>query len=75
MARPLVVLHAGPVISASDGDRHWIPAERLVRLYALRPGEYILERKGWEFCLPKDVLHLYPRSDGRYRRPAVLDEP
>lgn len=74
MTRPLVVLHPGTVRSINDGDIHHVPADRLVRLYGLRPGEYILERPGWEFCLPKNVLHLWPRSDGDYRRPRELDE-
>lgn len=72
MARPLFVLHAGDIVR--DGVGYHVPAEDLIRLYGLRRGDYfILERPGWEFCLPHNVVHLYPRDDGNYDFPGVLD--
>lgn len=76
-------LHSAWVRSQNDGDRHFIDAPTLARLYGLRPGEWI----GWndedaarrfgmddragrtQGLLGHEMIHLYPRYDGAYRRP------
>lgn len=64
-------IHPGYVISKTDGDRHYIPAQILADLYGLRPDEYII----WDDQRPEtylgrreeDYVHLYPRYDGNYK--------
>jgi hypothetical protein len=62
-------VHGGYVTSQTDGDRHWVPAPRLARLYELETSEYFCWRddapgRRWE-----DYIHLFPRYDGKYGRP------
>jgi hypothetical protein len=61
-------LHPGWVTSQQDGDFHFIGVSKLVRLYELRPDEFIYWKNDygriWE-----DYIHLWPRDDGKYGRP------
>jgi hypothetical protein len=67
---PRYALHGGSVISANDGEEHYISPTQLIQLYRLKPGEYCLWipsnslGRVWE-----DYIHLYPRTDGNYHRP------
>jgi hypothetical protein len=65
------VLHPGHVISANDGQMHFIGGHRLARLYGLDIRSQIVELgdRRRRRDLPGDV-HLYPRFDGNYRLPA-----
>jgi len=63
------VLHPGWVWSRTDGDRHFIPAAVLARLYKVPLRECVVHRPGDVFTgvgLPKNLVHLYPRYDGDY---------
>lgn len=75
-------LHPGPVTSKNDGDRHFIDAHTLARLYRVRPAECVVVP--WEAPAPgrererelllerinrMDLVHLYPDYHGRYTLP------
>jgi hypothetical protein len=63
-------LHPGLVKSATDGDVHVIGVTALARLYELRPHEYF-EWTKWDDRFNRgSYIHLYPRKDGKYGRPA-----
>lgn len=61
-------LQGGYVFSKHDGDRHMVPAHRLVQLYQLRDGEYRMHN-GFSEDLCGGLRHLRPRADGNYGRP------
>lgn len=71
----------GYVISKNDGDRHYISANQLLRLYRVNPAEceVLKEADPWE---PRSLaeqrerryaglIRLAPRYDGDYRLPAA----
>ena len=65
------VIHPGYLISASDGQEHFVGGPRLTRLYGLDiSSRYVVfgDRPGHR-DLPGDI-HLYPRFDGDYSLPA-----
>lgn len=64
--KTVYALHPGYVISKEDGDQHWIGVSALVRLYGLKPGEYVVwqENRGYRH---EDYEHLWPQFDGDYR--------
>lgn len=61
----------GYVISHSDGDRHYVNAKELVRLYGLDMNECCLLEGGDKEDLrgtrTKDYVVLRPRYDGNYQ--------
>jgi hypothetical protein len=59
------VIHPGMVISRNDGQRHWISAEQLMRLYNVRPRECIIG-SALGMRDHDGLVHLYPRSKGDY---------
>lgn len=64
------VIHSSYVYSNTDGQRHFIGIEELIRLYGVSPGEcyfdpYHEQYHGKKY--PKGMIHLYPRSDGNYQ--------
>lgn len=74
------VLHPGTVVSKNDRQRHNISAEVLARLYGVRMSECLVcpshnvntrEASVARFLLEnrKDLIHLYPRSNGDYFLP------
>jgi len=68
---PIYVLSAGE-IKAKDGDRHYISAGQLQRLYGVNPADCIdhpigSKARGW--VPPSDAIFLYPRNDGNYKLP------
>jgi hypothetical protein len=54
----------GPVTSKNDGDKHYITAQQLIRLYRLRPGTFYVYEEGKEYAL--DLIQCGPRYDGDY---------
>ncbi len=54
----------GWVTSRTDGDRHWIPADKLIQLYQVNPKECIIYDPWQED--PQDLIVLRPRYDGNY---------
>lgn len=62
-------IHPEYVTSQTDGDRHYIDAQTLVRLYNLKPHEYVVwQDRGMR---EEDFIHLYPRQDGNYTKPPL----
>lgn len=65
------ILHPGWVESWNDGDRHYIDAPKLARLYGVPWNQCIVhdpmrpETRAGFVGLPTDK-HLWPRKDGRY---------
>ena len=62
------VLHPGYVYSRNDGDRHFVGAVDLARLYGVRLSDCLVDRDG-RFEHVTAVIHLRPRFDGDYRLP------
>jgi len=58
------VLHSGYVKSTYDGDIHHISAYELVNLYGLKREDCVIARP--HICYPKDYIHLWPDSTGKY---------
>lgn len=68
------VVHEGYITSQTDGDRHFITFERLIRLYKLGPQHKFVKGPSslrqllhWED--PPNAVHLHPRYDGNYTLP------
>ena len=59
------ILHPGFIISASDGDRHYIGAAKLAKLYGLPLAKCIVITSPRYQEQDGDV-HLRPRYDGDY---------
>lgn len=68
------VLHPGHVTSKNDGDRHYINANDLMRLYRVPHDsrtfiDYGDERSAQLFKPHPGDVHLHPRHDGNYTMP------
>lgn len=66
------VLHPGYVISATDGDEHFIGAAQLMSLYRVPKSECIIDDTSARLGglgYSSDLIHLYPRFDGNYALP------
>jgi hypothetical protein len=68
---PKYVLHPGYVTSKNDGDRHFIDAKKLARLYSVPMCECVVQpdisdprNKYWH--PPEDAIHLRPSYEGNY---------
>lgn len=81
MSAPRYVLMPGYVTSRTDGQRHFINAQRLCNLYGVRMAECVvypigytseddIRRRNWRH--PPGAIELYPRFDGRYTLPAAV---
>lgn len=75
-------LHPGPITSKADGDRHFIDAHTLARLYRVRPSECVVvpfdapepgrERERallLERIERMELVHLHPDYHGSYTLP------
>ncbi len=68
-----VMLHPNFVISKSDGDKHFIGASQLARLYGVLPTDdvrtYDPKNPMNDERRPENanVIHLYPNREGEYR--------
>jgi hypothetical protein len=68
-------LRPGWVTSKTDGDRHWVSAEQLARLYQVPMDECVMAPHPTEYQLVRDrfwkvygyLPTLAPRFDGDYR--------
>lgn len=58
------LIQPGWVISKYDGDRHWVTAPMVARLYRLRPDEWRQYDSFWD--RDTDLIILYPKSSGDY---------
>ena len=68
--RPRTILCPGFVISKNDGDRHYIGAGKLARLYCVKIGDCLIDdtaNAGIHAILPEEGdIRLFPRRDGDY---------
>jgi len=68
-------LHPGYIISQNDGDKHYIGARKLARLYGVQLDEcYIVDTSDrlnlYQMIDPDNVFtHLYPDYKGNYKVP------
>lgn len=71
--RPKYLLVGDYVISQRDGDRHYISAEKLRRLYDLGRADCVLAEGDLAASLIQrarpELVTLRPRSDGNYTLP------
>lgn len=61
------ILHPGEVMSRTDGDRHYIDAFQLARLYGVDWKECIVfvgSNSNFDYTNIEGDVHLYPRYDG-----------
>ena len=67
---PRTILCPGFVISKTDGDRHYISARELARLYCVRLDDCLIDdtaNAGIRGIVLEDGdIRLYPRIDGNY---------
>jgi hypothetical protein len=66
----------GTVVSANDGDRHYVGARELMRLYDVPPEDCIVENgvgraPGVSSFIESKLIKLRPRYDGNYTMKAV----
>ena len=77
---PRFVLCPGYVNSRTDGQRHWVGADALRRLYGVSVRDCVIYPQGdgveadirrriW--CAPSGAVWLRPRYDGDYRLSAL----
>ena len=70
-------LYPGPVRSRVDGDRHFVSALALARLYAVALADCVVIQDADYRCPSRrsavahaaSLIPLYPRADGRYELP------
>lgn len=73
--KPRYVLHPGWVVSKTDGQRHFIDEQMLMRLYRVHADEctfaYLESTpfKPARLTVEDPLIHLYPRYDGNYTMP------
>jgi hypothetical protein len=68
------VLYPGFVRSQNDGDKHYITAEQLARLYMLEPGTWTVYQPpqafdraaSWRRDPYEGMKAIFPRRDGKY---------
>lgn len=76
------VLHPGYVFSEDDKP-HFIDARRLANLYGVIIEKAIVYKKEMAYTMPNNFfqgannfnnyVHLYPRTDGNYKLPDIID--
>jgi hypothetical protein len=74
-SRARYVLCPGWITSQNDGDRHYIGAAQLARLYGVNLRDCLV-KPAQEKLHPTDCVgrvFLHPRFDGDYRLPALSD--
>jgi len=59
------ILHPGYMYSNFDGDKHYISAFQLCLLYSVKWSECVVYVSDNSEGI-KDLISLYPRSDGNY---------
>ena len=69
-----IMLHPGEIRSKSDGDRHYISALQLIRLYRVLPTDHVMtfdiknptHDREWQLYHKIKCIHLYPLRSGEY---------
>lgn len=64
------ILYPGNVKSSSDGDWHYVSTIDLANLYGVNINECIVALCPKDTCglHGNDFIHLFPRSDGNYKK-------
>jgi hypothetical protein len=60
------MIHAGTIISATDGDEHYIGYNQLIQLYMLDPKECFPAPERIFGGAKDNFIHVFPRHDGHY---------
>lgn len=61
------VIYPGWVGSRNDGDRHFVSSTQLMELHRVAPSECVIMRSGVRpHGVSKDLIPLFPRTDGNY---------
>lgn len=63
------ILMPGHVISPSDGESHYVRAEKLANLYGVSMCECVTAPVIRDFYRRDELIPLYPQSDGNYTLP------
>ncbi len=62
------VVIGGEVRSTTDGEWHWVSAQRLCKLYKINPREcYLVNTEEGGYGLSRGLPVLRPRTDGNYK--------
>ncbi len=61
------LLHPGYVISKTDGNRHYITAKMLMKLYNVRPEECVIYLPYRPYPNQDKLIDLYPMGSGEYK--------
>ena len=69
--RPIYVLHPGEVTSKTDGGKHFIDFNRLVRLYGL--SVKMCEIYSGHKLYTDNHIHLFPLYEGNYEEVANIE--
>ena len=67
------LLHPGYVVSKTDGDRHYITAKMLMKLYNVRPEECVIYLPYRPYPNQNKLINLYPMASGKYVVPPIKD--
>ncbi len=62
------VLHPGFIRSETDGEEHYVSADKLAKLYKINYFECFVASEDSIKPIPNDpeLIHLYPKYDGKY---------
>lgn len=63
------LIFPGEIISKNDGQKHYISALEIIRLYHVNPQECIIVNNNYDLhgIIQEDYLHLEPNYDGDYQ--------
>ncbi len=66
----------GWIFSRTDGDKHWVSADELMRLHRIHPGECVIFNEDIDvFRNHADpLITLSPSSDGKYKDYSVKED-
>lgn len=59
-------VYPGMITSITDGDRHYITARQLIRLYGVDEKECFIVKHDDGAGIPPNLIALKPRYDGNY---------
>ncbi len=62
-------VYPGYVYSQNDHDKHWVSADKLIRLYGVKRRDCLVIREHERGANGEGLIPLKPRSNGDYRLP------
>lgn len=75
MREPDFLVVPGPVISRTDGQRHYVAAHRLMDLYGVQRSECVIVTNAFLYKKYEGCYLLTPQYDGDYSLPDVDEDP